>query len=252
MLVSKNGAQMKQGDNVLIWGASGGLGALAIQFVLNGGGFPIGVVSNEWKADVVRKLGCKAVIVIKRQPEQERFIDKNGKTKTRQILRLKAQIRRLTNGEDCDIVFEHTGRATFAASVAVTKTGGKIVTCGSTSGYDHVFDNRYFWQSVKSIIGSHGANYNEAMKTARLISKGSLLPVLSEVFPFSETKEAVHQVHKGLHVGKLGILCLSPQEGLGVRNRDMRDAIGEKRINVFRNFRSQNCIGRNNLNVCTG
>lgn len=60
MLVSKNGAQMMQGDNVLIWGASGGLGTFAIQFVLNGGGIPIGIVSNEEKAEMVRKWGANA------------------------------------------------------------------------------------------------------------------------------------------------------------------------------------------------
>lgn len=234
MLVSKHGAQMKQGDNVLIWGASGGLGAFGIQFVLNGGGFPIGIVSNQWKADMVRKLGCSAVIVLNRNAGEGRFIDENGEIKMKQILRLKVKIRRLTGGENCDIVFEHTGRSTFSASVAVAKTGGKIVTCGSTSGYNHVFDNRYLWQSVKSIIGSHGANYNEAMETTRLVCKGNISPVLSKVFLFSEVKEAVYQVHQGNHVGKIGLFCLSPEEGLGIRNQELREKIGEERINVFR------------------
>lgn len=183
MLVSKNGAQMMQGDNVLIWGASGGLGTFAIQFVLNGGGIPIGIVSNEEKAEMVRKMGCERVIVLPRTPGEERFLDEHGRTKNRQILRLKAQIRKLTGGEDPDIVFEHTGRSTFAASVAIARAGGKVVTCGSTSGYDHVFDNRYLWQTVKHIIGSHAANYYEAVQTARLICKGFLYPTLSRVFP---------------------------------------------------------------------
>ncbi len=62
MLVSKNGAQMKQGDVVLIWGATGGIGAYAVQYVLNGGGIPVGVVSSPDKADILRKMGCEAVI----------------------------------------------------------------------------------------------------------------------------------------------------------------------------------------------
>lgn len=106
MLVSKNGAQMKQGDNVLIWGASGGLGAFGIQYVLNGGGFPIAVVSSQWKADMVRKLGCSSVIILNYHNGQDLFINKNGKPQLRQILRLKAEIRRRTGGEDCDIIFE--------------------------------------------------------------------------------------------------------------------------------------------------
>ena len=239
MLVSKHGAQMKQGDNVLIWGASGGLGALGIQFVLNGGGFPIGVVSSPGKAEIVRKLGCPAVMVIDHHAGKGQFIDENGKMNIRQMYRLRINIRKLTGGEDCNIVFEHPGRSTFAASVFVAKNGGKIVTCGSTSGYEHVFDNRYLWQRIKTIIGTHGANYNEAMEASRLVCKGKIHPIISKVFPLSEVKEAAYQVHRGLHVGKLGILCLSPEEGLGIRNRELREEIGEERLNVFRSFESK-------------
>lgn len=234
MLVSRNGARMCQGDNVLIWGAAGGLGCVAIQLVRNGGGIPIAVVSSEKKAEVVRRLGCERVIVLHREPGKELFVDEHGMTKGRQILRLKAQIRRLTGGEDCDIVFEHTGRATFAASVALAKTGGKIVTCGSTSGYNHVFDNRYLWQTVKSIIGSHGANYHEAMQSTRLICKGMVNPVLSDVYTLDHTADAICRIHAGSQVGKLGILNMAPREGMGIRDREMRERIGEDRINILR------------------
>lgn len=183
---------------------------------------------------MVRKLGCRNVIILKRKPGEDLFLDAHGRTRGRQILRLKAQIRRCTGGEDCDIIFEHTGRSTFAASVGVAKAGGRIVTCGSTSGYDHVFDNRYFWQTVKSIIGSHGANYFEAMQTVRLICKGSLHPVLSRVFPLEKTGEAVSLMHKGEHVGKLGILNIAPREGLGIADRELRERIGEEALNRFR------------------
>ena len=234
MLVSDNGARMRQGDNVLIWGASGGLGSIAIQMVRNGGGVPIGIVSSEKKAAVVRKLGCERVIVLEREPGKDLFLDESGRTKGRQVLRLKALIRRLTDGEDCDIVFEHTGRSTFAASVAVAKAGGKVVTCGSTSGYNHVFDNRYFWQTVKKIIGSHGANYYEAAQAVRLICKGMLTPVLSEVYPLSRTADAIFKMHSGEQIGKLGILNLAPSERMGIRNRELREKIGEQRINILR------------------
>lgn len=235
MLVSDNGARMRQGDNVLIWGASGGLGCYAIQIVLNGGGTPIGVVSSERKAELVRRLGCRNVIILPHPEDgRERFLDDKGHTKMRQILRLKVQIRRFTGGEDPDIVFEHTGRSTFAASVAIARPGGKIVTCGSTTGYDHIFDNRYLWQPVKSIIGSHGANYYEAMQTARLVRKGGLRPVLSEVFPLERTADAVARMHDGTNVGKLGILNLAPREGLGVRDTQLRARIGEEALNLFR------------------
>ena len=72
---------MSQGDNVLIWGASGGLDTFAIQFVLNGGGIPVGVVSSEEKAAMVRKMGCERVIVLPRSEGEDRFLDGNGHTK---------------------------------------------------------------------------------------------------------------------------------------------------------------------------
>lgn len=234
MLVSDRGAQMKQGDNVLIWGASGGLGAFAIQMTLNGGGFPIGIVSSEKKAEMVRKLGCSAVIVLDRKNGDGHFLTPDGGVALRKIQRLKVKIRRLTGGEDADIVFEHTGRSTFGASVGVTKIGGKVVTCGSTSGYEHTFDNRYLWQTVKSIIGAHGANYVEAMNAVRLVQKGSITPVLSKVFPFEQASNAVHLVHSRNNIGKVGLLCLAQNEGTGIRNRELRERIGEDRINVFR------------------
>ncbi|MGA1390113.1 MAG: alcohol dehydrogenase catalytic domain-containing protein, partial [Ilumatobacteraceae bacterium] len=62
MLVSPNGAHMKQGDVVLIWGATGGIGAYATQYVLNGGGIPVGVVSSPDKAKILKEMGCEAVI----------------------------------------------------------------------------------------------------------------------------------------------------------------------------------------------
>ena len=69
-------------------------------------------------------------------------------------------------------MFEHPGRQTFGASVFVVKRGGKIVTCASTSGYMHEYDNRYLWMMLKSIIGSHFANYKEAWEANRLATSG--------------------------------------------------------------------------------
>ncbi|HSE56360.1 MAG TPA: crotonyl-CoA carboxylase/reductase, partial [Nocardioidaceae bacterium] len=70
-LVSRNGAGMKQGDNVLIWGASGGLGGYATQFALNGGATPVCVVSSEDKADICRRMGAE--LIIDRRAEDFRF-----------------------------------------------------------------------------------------------------------------------------------------------------------------------------------
>nr|ALJ49916.1 TlmB [Salinispora pacifica DSM 45543 = CNS-863] len=219
-LVSRNGAGMKQGDNVLIWGASGGLGSYATQFALAGGATPICVVSSPEKAEICRKIGADAVI--DRNAEGYRFWKDEQTQDPREWKRFGSKIRELTGGEDIDIVFEHPGRETFGASVYVTRKGGTITTCASTSGYMHQYDNRYLWMSLKRIIGSHFANYREAWEANRLVAKGKIHPTLSKTYSLEETGQAAYDVHRNLHQGKVGVLCLSPEEGLGVRDHDMR------------------------------
>src|SRR5215207_7965468 len=139
-LVSANGANLKQGDVVLIWGASGGLGGFATQYALNGGATPVCVVSNEEKAAIARKMGAE--LIINRSEEGYRFWNDEGTQQDpKEWKRFGARIRELTGGEDIDIVFEHPGRETFGASVYVTRKGGTITTCASTSGYMHEYDN---------------------------------------------------------------------------------------------------------------
>ena len=85
-------------------------------------------------------------------------------------------------------MFEHPGRETFGASVYVTRKGGTIATCASTSGYMHEYDNRYFWMNLKRIIGSHFANYREAYEANRLIDRGLIHPTLSQTFPLERDR----------------------------------------------------------------
>lgn len=221
-LVSANGGNMKQGDNVLIWGASGGLGGFATQYALNGGANPICVVSNEEKAKIVRSMGADKVI--NRSEMDFKFWNEEGtKQNPKEWLRLGKAIRELTGGEDIDIVFEHPGRETFGASVFVTRKGGTITTCASTSGYMHEYDNRYLWMNLKKIISSHFANYRESWEANRLIAQAKIHPTLSRTYRLEDTGQAALDVHHNLHQGKVGVLCLSPEEGLGVRNEELRD-----------------------------
>ncbi|WP_246086768.1 crotonyl-CoA carboxylase/reductase [Nocardioides humi] len=231
-LVSANGGNMKQGDNVLIWGASGGLGGFATQYALNGGANPVCVVSNEEKAQIVRKMGAE--MVINRSELAPKFWNAEGtKQDPKEWLRFGKAIRELTGGEDIDIVFEHPGRETFGASVFVTRKGGTITTCASTSGYMHEYDNRYLWMNLKRIISSHFANYRESWEANRLIAQGKIHPTLSRTYTLEDTGQAALDVHHNKHQGKVGVLCLSPQEGLGVRNEELRAQHLDK-INLFR------------------
>jgi crotonyl-CoA reductase len=230
-LVSHNGANMKQGDVVLIWGASGGLGSYATQMALNGGAIPVCVVSSPEKADIVRAMGAE--LIIDRSAEDYAFWKDEHEQDPKEWQRLGKKIRALTGGDDVDIVFEHPGRDTFGASVYVAKKGGTIVTCASTTGYLHQFDNRYLWMNLKRIIGSHFANYREAWEANRLIDKGLIHPTLSKVYPMDEVGQAAYDVHRNLHQGKVGVLTLAPEEGLGVRDPEKR-AKHEAAINRFR------------------
>jgi len=219
-LVSHNGANMKQGDVVLIWGASGGLGSYATQMALNGGAIPVCVVSSSDKAELCRRMG--ADLVIDRVSEGYRFWADENTQDPSEWKRFGARIRELTGGEDPDIVLEHPGRETFGASVFVTKRGGTIVTCASTSGYEHQYDNRYLWMSLKRIIGTHFANYREAWEANRLIDLGRIHPTLSKTFPLDQTGQAAYEVLRNAHQGKVGVLGLAPTPGLGVRDQEKR------------------------------
>jgi crotonyl-CoA reductase len=231
MLVSDRGARMKQGDVVLIWGAAGGLGAYAVQLVRNGGGIAVGVVSSEEKARMVRRLGCD--VVINREEigiggdlgDDPDSVIEAGK-------RLGRIIRRET-GQDPNIVFEYVGQATFGISMFVLRRGGSIVTCGSSTGYHHRYDNRYLWMKLKRVIGSHAGNLQEMWESNALVDAGRIVPALSTVYRLAEIGEAARLVQENRHVGKVGVLCLAPEQGLGVTDPAKRARLGADRLNLM-------------------
>jgi len=227
--VSPNGSQMTQGQTVLVWGASGGIGAYACQYVLNGGGTPVGVVSSPERAALLNEMGVAAVI--DRKAESYQFW-KDGEQDPGEWRRFGKKIRELV-GTDPDIVFEHPGRQTMGASVFVAKRGGMIITCAATSGFMIEYDNRYLWMNLKTLKGCHFANYREAWEANRAVCEGKVFPTLSKTFTLDDTAEAAYQVHKNQHEGKLGILVLAPQEGLGVTDPEAREAQLD-RITLFR------------------
>ena len=231
MLVGDHAGRMKQGDNVFIWGATGGIGAYAPQLVLNGGGTPIGVVSSPERVKLLNAMGCEAVI--DRQAEGYKFWSDEHTQDEKEWRRLGKKVRQLV-GEDPDIVFEHPGRSTMGASVFIAKRGGKIVTCAATSGYMIEYDNRHLWMKLKSIVSSHFANYQEAWEMNRLIDKGAIQPVLSEVFTLDQVGEAALKVHHNQAEGKIAVLCLAPEEGMGISDPEKRERIGEDKITLFR------------------
>lgn len=231
MLVSRNGAQMKQGDVIFIWGATGGIGGYATQYVLNGGGTPIGVVSSAEKAEILHSMGCERVI--DRKSANYRFWSDATTQDESEWRRLGADVRKLA-GEDPDIVFEHPGRSTMGASVYLAKKGGTIITCAATSGYMIEYDNRHLWMKLKSIKSSHFANYAESYAANKLVCQGRIHPMVSAVHTLETTGEAAYAVHHNQHEGKIAVLCLAPSEGLGIDDPEFRAKVGEVNLNRFR------------------
>ena len=200
MLVDQ--AALEAGHNVLVWGAGGGLGSMAIQLCRLYGANAIAVVSSEDKADLVRRLGAHEVI----NRRDYALTDDAGQPNLDEVKRFGKAVRAATGGVDCDIVFEHVGSATFFTSVFVCRTFGKIVTCGATSGFSLTFDVRYLWMRQKTIIGSHFANAYQAYRANQLIDQRKILPVLSRTFPFEQCPEPHQMMRENAHLGKMVVL----------------------------------------------
>jgi crotonyl-CoA carboxylase/reductase len=212
MLVDR--ARIRPGDNVLVWGAGGGLGTFAVQLCALHGANAIAVVSSDDKIDLVRELGAAAVL----DRRQFALADPDtGERNLDEIKRFGAAIRELTGGVDCDVVFEHVGAATFFTSVFVCRTFGTIVICGATSGFQVDFDVRYLWMRQKSILGSHFANAYECQRANQLIAEGKIQPVLSRVFPWAECPVPHQMMKENQHVGKMVVLVGAEREGEGRR-----------------------------------
>jgi crotonyl-CoA carboxylase/reductase len=213
MLVDR--AEVRAGDNVLVWGAGGGLGTFAVQLCALLGANAIAVVSSDDKVDLVRGLGAAAVI------DRREFALHDPDTGERnfdEIKRFGKAIREVTGGSDADVVFEHVGAATFFTSVFVCKTFGRIVICGATSGFQLDFDVRYLWMRQKTILGSHFANAYECERANRLIADGKIQPVLSRVFPWAECPAPHQMMKENRHVGKMVVLVGAESEGRGRRD----------------------------------
>jgi crotonyl-CoA carboxylase/reductase len=217
---------IQPGDNVLVWGAAGGLGVFAVQLCKAAGANAVGVVSSDEKGELVKQLG--AVGYINRndfagmmrtgnetpEEEKERFgVTRAFAKKVKEIL-----------GDSPDIVFEHVGKATFPTSVFTVKPFGKVVICGATSGFNLDFDVRYLWMRQKQIIGSHFANAYECMRANQLMAEGKIRPVLWQTMGFEGVPDAHQLLHENKHLGKIAILVGATSEDEG-KNQEGPGAI---------------------------
>ena len=221
---------MKPGQNVLVWGASGGLGSYAIQLINTAGGNAIGVISDEDKRDFVTGLGAKGVI-------NRKDFDCWGQlptVNTDDYKRWLAEVRKFGkavweitgNGVNVDMVVEHPGEATFPVSTFICKKGGMVVICAGTTGYNLTMDARYIWMHQKRVQGSHFAHLKQAAAANKLMIERRLDPCMSEVFAWADVPAAHTKMRKNLHKpGNMAVLVSSPKTGL----RTIDDAIHARR-----------------------
>ena len=200
MLISDNGARIKPGEVCLIWGAAGGLGVFAIQLCKMVGAKSIAVVSNSEKAKVCEELG--ADLVIDRSKEGfGPFLDNAGNFDYINWRKGKKLIEK-KGFKEIDVVFEHIGKSTLAASIYFLRRGGRVVICAASSGYESKIDLRYLWMELKSIIGSHFANYNEAYEASKLMHQGIIKPVIGNVTSINNLPEVADMMFSNKTHGK--------------------------------------------------
>lgn len=200
MLISDNGAKIRPGETCLIWGAAGGLGLFAIQLAKLSGAKVIAIVSSDEKLSICKKHGADYVINRKKDfPES--FTDGDGNPNYLAWRKISLKLKALKLPE-IDVVFEHVGKETLGLSVYLLKRGGRVVTCAATSGFLATIDLRFLWMQLKSIIGSHFANYNEASEAAKLVFDNKVTPIFS-VNEINSLPKMMDQMYLGKSIGKL-------------------------------------------------
>ncbi len=216
MLVDR--AELEAGEDVLVWGAGGGLGVFAVQLCKVLGARAIAVVSSEEKAKLVMDLGAHGVINRKDFPKLQYRDGMSPEEKKAHMSDIKAFGKRiweiLGERKGPNVVFEHVGKATFPASVFLAEQFGRIVICGATTGYDLNFDVRHLWMRQKRIIGSHFANADSSRRANRLVLQGKVTPVMTELFTWDEIPQAHQRMYENKIYGTVSCLVGAPKPGL--------------------------------------
>jgi crotonyl-CoA carboxylase/reductase len=218
MLFGHTPHELKPGHNVLVWGASGGLGVFAVQLCAAVGASAIGVVSDESKRDYVMSLGAKGVL----NRKDYKCWGQLPKVNTPEFHEWTLEARRfgkaiwdITGKKDLDIVFEHPGEQTFPVSCLVVKRGGMVVFCAGTTGFNLTFDARYVWMRQKRIQGSHFAHLKQASAANQFVLDRRVDPCMSEVFSWTRIPEAHMKMWRNEHApGNMAALVMAPRPGL--------------------------------------
>jgi len=212
--------EVRKDDVVLIWGGAGGLGSMAIQICKAFGAKAIAVVSGEDKVDYCKKLG--AIGCIDRRKFNHWGMLPHWKDTEKYNAWLagarsfgKAIWDIAGKGVAPRIVFEHPGEDTVPTSIFVCDTGGMVVICAGTTGYNATLDLRYHWMRQKRFQGSHFANDDQAYGFNNLVLEGKIDACLSRTWEFKETGDAHQLMRENKHPhGNMSILVNAKKTGL--------------------------------------
>jgi len=177
-------AQLKRGEEVLVLAAGSGVGQAASQIAAVHGARVIATAGSADKLARARELGAAEVI---NHYEQDIF----------------EEIRRLTNRRGVDVVIEHVGEATWPKSVRSLARGGRLVTCGATTGYNGSLDLRALFAKQLTIQGSYMGTKGELLQAARVFFAGRLKPAIDRVFPLAEAAAAHRRLEESAQFGKI-------------------------------------------------
>jgi NADPH:quinone reductase-like Zn-dependent oxidoreductase len=182
MLITR--AQLKPDETVLVLGAGSGVGGAAIQIAKVAGARVIATAGSEAKLQKAKELGA-----------DETFLHS--------IEHWSREVRRLTDRRGVDVVVEHVGDATWQESVASLAVGGRLVTCGATTGYEGKIDLRFLFSRHISILGSYMGTKAELYSVLDLLGRGRVKPVIDTVMPLAKAREAHERLEKREQFGKI-------------------------------------------------
>ena len=184
MLVTR--ACIRAGESVLVLAGGSGVGQAAIQVARLHGAHVIATAGSPVKLARARELGAHEVI-------------------DHHATDFAAEVRRLTEKRGVDVVVEHVGQATWAKSVRSLAPGGRLVTCGNTTGWEAALDLRFLFSRQLSLLGSYMGTKAELLQAARFFFNGRFRPLVDTVLPFTAAADAHRRLEAGDVCGKLVI-----------------------------------------------
>jgi NADPH:quinone reductase-like Zn-dependent oxidoreductase len=178
-----NRARLEEGETVLVLAAGSGVGQAAIQLARHAGASVIATAGSGAKLALAEQLGAGAVINHSSQD-------------------VAAAVKKITAGRGVDVVVEHVGTATWQASVRSLARGGRLVTCGATTGHDASVDLRHLFGRQLSLVGSYMGEKAELLQAAALFFRGIVKPAVDRVFPLAEAADAHRYLEERRQFGK--------------------------------------------------